>query len=209
MEFSIQTESGGLSEVSASLVVDDLQVGEIIVGLGGVSLDSSTEKLSLHGTLRKFYKFNEAVAFDRYSILQFQMETISHPGKLEICFYENRDEALIRPEWYETRCKEILSFESQNVSISLGEVFNYRHGNLEYLYIVQTESPSSSRNRAHLIVDSFNIIKEEIKEIDENNPDCEKFDENSIEVEVNSQKYCACKEGYVSSNQGKIINTME
>lgn len=204
MEFSIQTESGGVKKVSASLVVDDLYVDEIIVGRGGVSLDSSTEKLSFHGTLRKFYKFDQAIAFDRYSILQFQMESISHPGKLEICFYENRDEALIRPEWYETRCKEFLSFESQNVSISIGEVFNYRYGSIEYLYIVQTELPSRSRNRAHLIVDSFNIIKQGIKEIEEMN--CNDFDENSLEIEVDSQKFCACREGYVSSNHGKIID---
>lgn len=204
MEFSTQIESEGVKKVNASLVVDDLYADEIIAGRGGVSVDSSTEKLSLHGTLRKFYKFEEAIAFDRYSILQFQMENILHPGKLEICFYESRDEALITPEWYETRCKEILSFESQDVSISIGEVFNYRYGSIEYLYIVQTELPSRNRIRAHLIVDSFKIIKQEIKDIDEKN--CKDFDENSLEIEVDSQNICACREGYVSSNQGKIIN---
>lgn len=177
---------------------------------GGIRVENEFT-IRIYEELDRIYSFEASVEIDKYSYFSFEIMKIVAPSNLEFCIYEDDSEIYSNSTLIEDelRCENVLSTENDVVTISLGKLFAYRKSEVKHFRISQNQDSIAGRvtsQKSEVILSNLKFFREDPDAFyNLNDMDCASYDSNSTLVPNESFKKCVCNDGYVSSNQGKIV----
>lgn len=171
--------------------------------------------MRIFGETDKIYYFHSPIYIDKYSSISFDIDSYETPSSFSFCIYEQETDfksnvTLVEDE---ERCTALFYEENgtSKVSIVLGRLFGYRKTEIKYLRVVQDKGNNvhflSSSSKSEVLISNLKIERDD--QPDFSNIECNLYDSHSTPVQEFSMNKCACDDGYISSNGGKIIGGLD
>ncbi len=167
---------------------------------GGVVVHA--DKIDLYGNVHQQYELSQPITVFKTTALNFILNT-EEVDASSICLYKDEDDAKLR-KWLGTeyRCIDIASFQSGENSIEkLGMLFDNRTTRINIIEFRQSNQ-NSRRSGKSIISD----IKFHFNFVDNSNIACSERDPNTEQSTTGKVSRCICKEGFVASNGGRVLN---
>ena len=178
-------------------------------GPGGVHVSTGLT-IALYGNTRALYMLSEPIHVDRFTELKFDLDTAVRSESMQICFYEDEteiDRSVTSYPGTEFRCEKI-NLQDEITIKSLGRLFDNRTTTVNFIEFRQVNTRKRVGN-SKLSNITFATDPTTIREI-ESKP-CKDRDPHAIQDSDSSSAniVCSCEEGYVASNGGKTLNTLD
>ncbi len=165
---------------------------------GGVVVHA--DKINLYGNVFQQYKLSQPITIFKTTALTFMLETMVIVDTSAICLYEDEDDSKLR-KWLGTeyRCKDITLLQSGEQNIEkLGMLFDNRTTTINIIEFRQ--SNKNGRRSGERIISDMQF---RFDFVNNSNITCSERDPNAEQTDID----CICKEGFVASNGGRVLNS--
>ncbi len=199
----LEEDSTILTDISATLITDESF--DDVLGAGGIATEEYN--ISLYGNAQGIYRLSQPVIILKSTELRFELETMEKTDHSEICLYENEEDLKGAPLLgSEYRCVDFTLSSTGKIE-NIGDLFDYRTTSIQY--IVFRQFNSDYRRSGEITIS--NIIFTADPD-DQQDIQCSELDPNALKLDNNSGIggiQCKCREGYVASNGGKVLNKQD